>query len=74
MVLSIYLFKDTAFFDKNKTGELINRLSADTQLVSLTVTQQVSDGLRSSIMTLAGAGMMFFMSPQVMLTNQKSIT
>ena len=33
--------QDTAFFDKNKTGELINRLSADTQLVSLTVTQQV---------------------------------
>jgi ATP-binding cassette subfamily B (MDR/TAP) protein 10 len=33
--------QETSFFDKNKTGELINRLSADSQLVSLTVTQQV---------------------------------
>ena len=41
------------------------RLSADTQLVSQTVTQQVSDGLRSGMMTLAGVGMMFYMSPQV---------
>ena len=54
-----------AFFDKTKTGELINRLSADTQLVSQAVTQQVSDGLRSSLMTSAGIGMMFFMSPQL---------
>ena len=42
-----------------------SRLSADTQLVSQTVTQQVSDGLRSGMMTLAGVGMMFYMSPQV---------
>ena len=28
--------QDTAFFDQNKTGELINRLSADTQ-VSITI-------------------------------------
>ena len=76
--------QETAFFDKNKTGELINRcivcrfllslmqkssrLSADTQLVSQTVTQQVSDGLRSGMMTLAGVGMMFYMSPQVTFT------
>ena len=26
---------------------------------------QVSDGLRSSFMTLAGVGMMFYMSPQL---------
>jgi len=57
--------QETSFFDKNKTGELINRLSADSQLVSLTVTQQVSDGMRSTLMTLAGVGMMFYMSPQL---------
>jgi len=59
--------QETSFFDKNKTGELINRLSADSQLVSLTITQQVSDGMRSSLMTLAGVGMMFYMSPQLAL-------
>ncbi len=30
-----------AFFDANKTGELVNRLSADSQVVSSTITQQV---------------------------------
>ena len=29
------------------------------------MTQQVSDGLRSSIMTMAGVGMMFYMSPHL---------
>merc|ERR1719415_481322 len=66
-VFSSVTQQETAFFDKNKTGELINRLSADTQLVSQTVTQQVSDGLRSSMMSLAGVGMMFYMSPQLAL-------
>ena len=41
-VFSSIARQETAFFDKNRTGELINRLSADCQLVSLTVTQQVS--------------------------------
>ena len=40
-VFSSVVKQETSFFDKNKTGELINRLSADCQLVSLTVTQQV---------------------------------
>ena len=64
-VFSSIVRQETAFFDKTKTGELINRLSADTQLVSQAVTQQVTDGLRSSLMTTAGIGMMFFMSPQL---------
>ena len=64
-VFSSIVRQETAFFDKTKTGELINRLSADTQLVSQAVTQQVSDGLRASLMTTAGIGMMFFMSPQL---------
>ena len=61
--------QETAFFDKTKTGELINRLSADTQLVSQAVTTQISDGLRSTLMTSAGIGMMFFMSPQLALVS-----
>ena len=40
-VFSSIARQETAFFDKNRTGELINRLSADCQLVSQTVTQQV---------------------------------
>ncbi len=48
--------REVAFFDRNKTGELVNRLSADSQLVSQTITQQVSDGLRSTVMAVAGVG------------------
>ena len=55
-VFSSIVRQETAFFDKTKTGELINRLSADTQLVSQAVTTQISDGLRSSLMTAAGIG------------------
>ncbi len=50
--------QETAFFDKHRTGELINRLSADTSLVSQSVTMNISDGLRSSIMVVAGVSMM----------------
>lgn len=38
---SAIMRQNVTFFDRNKTGELINRLSADTQLVSQTITQQV---------------------------------
>jgi ABC-type multidrug transport system fused ATPase/permease subunit len=56
LLFSSVMRKNVAFFDKNKTGELVNRLSADSQLVSQTITQQVSDGLRSVVMTSAGVG------------------
>ena len=64
-VFGSILRQESAYFDKTKTGELVNRLSADSQLVSQAVTQQISDGLRSALMTTAGIGMMFFMSPQL---------
>jgi ATP-binding cassette subfamily B (MDR/TAP) protein 10 len=50
--------QEVAFFDKNKTGELVNRLSADTSLVSQSVTMNISDGLRSAVMVVAGVSMM----------------
>ncbi|XP_049842197.1 ATP-binding cassette sub-family B member 10, mitochondrial-like [Schistocerca gregaria] len=59
--------QEVAFFDRNKTGELINRLSSDTSVVSQAVTSNVSDGLRSTAMATAGVSMMFYMSPQLAL-------
>lgn len=50
--------QEVAFFDQNRTGELINRLSTDTSLVSQCVTMNISDGLRSTIMVCAGVSMM----------------
>ena len=66
-VFNAIMRQDIAFFDKNKTGELVNRLSADTALVSSSVTMNISDGLRSLVMAFAGVGMMFYMSPELAL-------
>ncbi|XP_013173003.1 PREDICTED: ATP-binding cassette sub-family B member 10, mitochondrial-like [Papilio xuthus] len=57
--------QEPAWFHRTSTGELVNRLSADTQLVGRNLSQNVSDGLRSLLMTIAGAGMMFYMSPSL---------
>lgn len=50
--------QEPAWFEKTSTGELVNRLSADTQLVGRNLSQNVSDGLRSFLMVSAGTGMM----------------
>lgn len=50
--------QEMAFFDKNKTGELINRLSADTSVVGNSLTMNISDGLRSVAQAVGGITMM----------------
>ena len=50
--------QEVGFFDKNKTGELINRLSSDTTVVANSLSQNISDGLRSLFQITAGVGMM----------------
>lgn len=66
--------QETTFFDKSKTGELVNRLSSDTQLVSQTITQQVSDGTRSLVMTSAGVGTLdmnsHFLGPSISFSSR----
>jgi ATP-binding cassette subfamily B (MDR/TAP) protein 10 len=57
------MMQEMAFFDKNKTGELINRLSADTEIVGTSVSQNLSDGLRSTVQLAGGVGMMLYVSP-----------
>ncbi|XP_014481055.1 PREDICTED: ATP-binding cassette sub-family B member 10, mitochondrial [Dinoponera quadriceps] len=61
------LRQETAMFDKGSTGELVGRLSGDTQLISSAVTSNVSDGLRSAIMAVTGVSMMFYVSPTLAL-------
>ncbi|KAL4090873.1 hypothetical protein QTP88_025635 [Uroleucon formosanum] len=61
------LSQETAYFDHHRTGELINRLSSDCLLVSQTVTTNISDGLRSTIMVASGVSFMFFVSPKLAL-------
>lgn len=57
-LFSSILKQEQGWFDKRTTGELVNRLSADTQIVGQALTTNISDGLRSTIMVAAGTGMM----------------
>nr|AEE61847.1 unknown [Dendroctonus ponderosae] len=59
--------QEQGWFDKRPTGELINRLSSDTQVVGHALSQNISDGLRSTVMVIAGTSMMFYMSPKLAL-------
>ncbi|XP_048240806.1 ATP-binding cassette sub-family B member 10, mitochondrial-like isoform X1 [Haliotis rufescens] len=57
--------QEIGFFDKTKTGELINRLSADASLVGQSVTNNISDGLRSIAQAVGGVGMMVYVSAKL---------
>lgn len=59
--------QEVAFFDKNQTGELINRLSADTSLVGNSLSLNISDGLRSGVSVIAGVSLMFYVSSDLAL-------
>lgn len=56
------LYQDGAFTDKNRVGDLISRLSSDASIVAKSVTQNVSDGARTTIQGVVGFGMMSFIS------------
>ncbi|EPY81966.1 ATP-binding cassette sub-family B member 10, mitochondrial [Camelus ferus] len=57
-LFSSVLRQEVAFFDKTRTGELINRLSSDTALLGRSVTENLSDGLRAGAQASVGIGMM----------------
>ncbi|VDB93444.1 Bgt-5318 [Blumeria graminis f. sp. tritici] len=46
--------QDAEFFDANRVGDLLSRLSSDTVIVGKSITQNLSDGLRSLVSGGAG--------------------
>uniref|UniRef100_A0A1I8J1Y3 ABC transmembrane type-1 domain-containing protein n=1 Tax=Macrostomum lignano TaxID=282301 RepID=A0A1I8J1Y3_9PLAT len=64
-VYSSTLTQEIAFFDRSRTGELVNRLSADTALVGESLTLNVADGIRSTFMAVASVGMMIYVCPRL---------
>lgn len=60
------LQQDSYFFDVGptghgmKTGDLISRISSDTQVISKTLSSNISDGCRSLVSGAVGLGMMCF--------------
>lgn len=56
------LVQNAEFFDANRVGDLISRLGSDTIIVGKSITQNVSDGLRSLVSAAAGLTMMTYVS------------
>ncbi|KAJ9314912.1 hypothetical protein DTO271D3_4912 [Paecilomyces variotii] len=54
--------QDAEFFDANRVGDLISRLSSDTIIVGKSITQNLSDGLRAAVSGVAGFGLMAYVS------------
>ncbi|TQB70735.1 ATP-binding cassette permease mdl1 [Monascus purpureus] len=54
--------QDAEFFDANRVGDLISRLSTDTLIVVKSVTQNLSDGLRALVSGIAGFSLMAYVS------------
>lgn len=64
-VFNSILRQEQGWFDKRSTGELVNRLSSDTQIVGQALSSNISDGLRSVAMVCAGTAMMFYTSAEL---------
>jgi ATP-binding cassette subfamily B protein len=58
---------DQAFFERTRTGELLSRLSADTELLRSVVASSMSVALRSGITVLGSALMLAVTSPRLAL-------
>lgn len=56
-----------AFFDRHRTGELLNRLSSDAQLIQNAVSVNVSMGLRSLASALGAVALLFTISVKLTL-------
>ena len=54
--------QNAEFFDANRVGDLISRLSSDTVIVAKSITQNLSDGLRSLVSGVAGLTLMAYVS------------
>ena len=55
--------QDIAFFDKTRTGELANRLAADTSVLQNTVSVNISMALRHLVSATGAVGLLLYTSP-----------
>ncbi|KAG8477196.1 hypothetical protein CXB51_030966 [Gossypium anomalum] len=53
------IHQEIAFFDVTSTGELLNRLSEDTQIIKTAATTNLSEALRNLTSAIIGIGFMF---------------
>lgn len=62
------LKQEIAFFDFNKTGELISRISSDTTILQNAVSVNISMGLRNLAGAIGGLVLMAYTSPKLALS------
>nr|AVT42121.1 ABC transporter B [Lissorhoptrus oryzophilus] len=66
-LFSTVLYQDIAFFDQQRTGEAINRLTSDIQDFKSSFKQTISGGLRSITQIIGSVMSLFQISPQMTL-------
>jgi ABC transporter fused permease/ATP-binding protein len=57
--------QDIAFFDREKTGDLLNRLTSDTATLQNAASVNISQGLRSIASSVGGIVLLFWTSPKL---------
>ncbi len=62
------LEQEIAFFDFNRTGELMSRISSDATVLQNAVSVNISMGLRNIAGAVGGLAMMIYTSPKLALT------
>ena len=62
------LDQDISFFDANKTGDLMSRISSDTTIVQNAVSVNISMGLRNFAGAIGGLCLMIYTSPALTLS------
>uniref|UniRef100_A0AC35TNT6 ABC transmembrane type-1 domain-containing protein n=1 Tax=Rhabditophanes sp. KR3021 TaxID=114890 RepID=A0AC35TNT6_9BILA len=64
-VFGSVLKQDMKFFDKNRVGEIVSRLSTDALIVGYSVSMNLSDGARALITMLGSGSLMVYTSPEL---------
>ncbi len=66
-VFNAIVKQDISFFDENRTGELTNRLSSDTQVVQDSVTGNIASFIQSLIHIIGSLIVMFYLNLKLTL-------
>ena len=61
------LDQEVAFFDKERTGDLMSRLASDTATIQGSVSANISFGLRNLIQLIGGVALLIYTSPGLTL-------
>jgi ATP-binding cassette subfamily B (MDR/TAP) protein 10 len=64
-LFKVILQQEIGWFDSQRTGDIMNRLSSDSIILQKSLTSNLSNGLRSVFMVVGGVGMLFYLSPSL---------